>query len=258
MPKINVYLPDGLAEAVREAQLPVSAICQSALESAVRDVTSARGTDHPPIADQPSVGLFGRFTPRARQALVLAERAARELRSGFVSPEHLLLGMIDEGHNVGLAVLGALDIDPNDLRAELIGSMPPPVTDNVDNEHTKDVQRTISFGPLAKRSLELTAMEARSLGHNYVGCEHVLLGVLATEESLGSAVMRRIGLELRTTRRAVVAALAGVTQSRQSMSESKAPNETTTGNMPSDKLVGALNDILQRLDAIERRLPGSA
>jgi hypothetical protein len=72
MPKINVYLPDELAQAVREAQVPVSAICQSALERAVRDMESVRAADEPPSDDRPGVGLFGRFTPRARGALTLA------------------------------------------------------------------------------------------------------------------------------------------------------------------------------------------
>src|SRR4051812_25326943 len=63
MPKINVYLPDDLAAAVRDAQIPVSAVCQNALERAVRDVTSLRATDEPPLEDDPGRGMFGRFTP---------------------------------------------------------------------------------------------------------------------------------------------------------------------------------------------------
>ncbi len=74
MPKINVYLPEELAAAVKEAQLPISAICQAALEKAVRDVTSARGSEAPPADDRPWIGLFGRFTQRARQAVALAEK----------------------------------------------------------------------------------------------------------------------------------------------------------------------------------------
>ena len=65
MPKINVYLPDDLAAAVRDAHVPVSAVCQNALERAVRDVTSLRATDRPPPADHPGLGTFARFTPRA-------------------------------------------------------------------------------------------------------------------------------------------------------------------------------------------------
>src|ERR1700704_2701557 len=102
MPKVNVYLPDELAAAVRDAQLPVSGICQAALERAVRDVTSARGADETPPEDRPGLGLFSRFTPRARQAVTLAESAARQVPHNYVGTEHVLLGLIDEGANVGV------------------------------------------------------------------------------------------------------------------------------------------------------------
>src|SRR5262245_1865907 len=125
MPKINVYLPEELSVAVKEAQLPISAICQAALEKAVRDVTSARGSEGPPPDDRPWVGLFGRFTPRARQAVALAEQAARNVPHNYVGTEHVLLGVIDEGGNLALKVLQSLDIEIDDLRGELTASMGP-------------------------------------------------------------------------------------------------------------------------------------
>jgi ATP-dependent Clp protease ATP-binding subunit ClpC len=228
MPKINVYLPDELAASVRDAQLPVSAICQAALERAVRDVSSARATDNAPPEEAAGVGMLGRFTPRARQSLTLAESAARDASHNFVGTEHLLLGMIDEGGNLGVKVLAALDVEPVDLRAELVASMEPPAT---------SPEGHIPFTPLAKRTLEATAKEALALGHNYIGCEHILLGLLSTEAGLASKVMRRIGLELRTTRRAVIAALVNVAQR---------PRPTATSDP-------ALAEILQRLDTLERR-----
>jgi ATP-dependent Clp protease ATP-binding subunit ClpC len=99
----------------------------------------------------------------------------------------------------------------------------------------------IPFTPLAKRALELTITEAQCLGHNYVGCEHLLLGLLSTEDGLASQILQRMGLELRTTRRAVVTALGGSVHARQQP-------PTASG---SD---AALEEILRRLDAIERRL----
>ena len=77
MPKINVYLPEELAAAVRDAHVPVSAVCQHALERAVRDVTSLRATDQPPSDEDPGVGTFKRFTARARKSVSLAEERAR-------------------------------------------------------------------------------------------------------------------------------------------------------------------------------------
>src|SRR5204862_433010 len=96
MPKINVYLPDELAAAVKEAQVPESAICQSALERAVRDVQSVRAADQPPAEDRPGVGLFGRFTPRSRGAVSNAENAARDVPHNYVGTEHVLLGVLAE------------------------------------------------------------------------------------------------------------------------------------------------------------------
>src|SRR6476646_6325931 len=131
MPKVNVYLPNALANAVRDAQLPVSAICQTALERAVRDVTSMRATDQAPPSVQKGVGGFARFTPRARQAIDLSEKAAREVPTvphDHFDTGHLLLGMIDEGDNLALRVLASLDVEPVGLRAELVASMPGPTT----------------------------------------------------------------------------------------------------------------------------------
>src|SRR3954469_880978 len=125
MPKINVYLPDDLAAAVKEAELPVSAICQSALQKAVGDVTSARATDEAPDAESDrGFGLFTRFTPRARGAVNRAEAEAKRRGDPEVLPEHLLLGILDEGQSLALSVLVALDVEPDDLRSELVASMP--------------------------------------------------------------------------------------------------------------------------------------
>jgi len=232
MPKINVYLPGALADAVRDAQVPVSAICQAALERAVRDVTAARATDGPP-ADDSSTGLFARFTPRARQAVTLAQEAARAVPHNYMGTEHLLLGVLDEGGNVALRVLAALEIDLDDLRAELAGSMPGPTT---------RVEGHLPFTPRVKTALELAAKEAMSLGHNYVGCEHLLLGLLGVD-AIASKVLRRMGLELRTTRMAVTRTLV----------------ELFTGYQPAAPAPPTSTDdvlarILERLEAIERRL----
>jgi ATP-dependent Clp protease ATP-binding subunit ClpC len=229
MPKINVYLPDQLAEAVKEAQLPVSAICQSALERAVREVESARGTDKAPPADgPPAMGmLFGRFTPRARTALALAEKSAREFPHDYVGTEHVLLGMIQEGGNLGVKALTSLDIELADLTNELTASMGPP---------TAPSDGHLPFTALAKRVLEATAKESLSMMHNYIGCEHILLGLLTVEDGLASQVLRRMGVEPRTTKRTVTALLAGFVAAKAAAA-------------PTD-----LDEIVRRLEALERRV----
>ena len=221
MPKINVYLPDALADAVREAQLPVSSICQAALESALQQVQAARDGR-----------LYGRFTPRAQHVLELGQEIAKQIPNEHIDTIHLLVGIVDEGGNLALKVLESLDIEPADLRAELMGSMPPKTTATVDNP---------GYAAGAMRALELTAKEAMALGHNYIGCEHILLGVLATEDTMGAQVLHRMGVDTRNARRAVVSALSGFVHAM-----------TQPPSAPA--IEPGLEDVLRRLDAIEQRL----
>jgi ATP-dependent Clp protease ATP-binding subunit ClpA len=234
MPKVNVYLPDELAAAAKETQIPVSAVCQAALERAVRDVTAARNAEDAPPYELPGVGMYGRFTPRARKVLSLAQDAAHSAKHSHVGTEHVLIGILDEGGNLAAKVLADLDVEADDLRAELRESMGPATKGKAEGH--------LPFTPLSKRALELTANEALRLGHNYIGSEHLLLGLLATEEGLASKVLRRMGIELHTTRLAVVMALPTFVAQQAKQPGSASPPQTT------------LNQILSRLDAIERRL----
>lgn len=232
MPKVTVYLPDELASAVREAQVPISAVCQSAVERAVRDITAARGVEEAPLEDSPATGLFGRFTDRARRALSLAQEAARQVPHNYVGTEHVLFGVLEEGDNTAVRALLRLNVNLDELRTEMRASMP---------SETEPMAGHLPFTPRAKRVVELAAKEALALGHNYIGCEHLLLGLLATEDGLASKVLRRLGVELRTTRMAIVVVLT----------EIGVPHASPTGSSASES---ALERILERLDAIERRL----
>ena len=237
MPKINVYLPEALADAVRDAQVPVSAVCQAALERAVRDVTAARATDEPPDADQHGTGLFARFTPRARQAMTLAQEAARAVPHNYVGTEHLLLGLLDEGGNLALRVLAALEIDEDDLRAELAGSMPGPTT---------RMQGHIPFTPRAKR---------RPGAHGQGSpCRS------ATTTSAASTCCW--GCSRSRTRSRARSSVAWASSSgppawpspERSSSSFTGDAAGRPGSTPSTD--DALARILERLDAIERRLEG--
>ena len=234
MPKINVYLPDDLAAAVRDANVPVSAVCQAALDQAVRGVAALRATDAAP-GDEPVSGPFARFTPRARHSIVLAQKVAHDQPHNYIGTEHLLLGVLDEDANMALTVLASLDIEIDDLRAELKASMLPT---------TAPGPEKLPFTPLAKMSLELAAREALTLGHNYVGCEHLLLGQLATEDGLAGKVLHRMGVDLRSAKRAVVAALLGFVQARERLGTEAAPGTAT------------LDEIMRRLETLEQRLSG--
>ncbi|HKE72913.1 MAG TPA: Clp protease N-terminal domain-containing protein [Acidimicrobiales bacterium] len=239
MPKLSVYVPDELAAAVRDAQVPVSAVCQAALERAVREVAAARGADEtPPDDSAAAVGLFGRFTPRARQAVVLAQEEARAIPHGYIGTEHVLLGVLAEGDNVANRTLAAMEVDPADLRAEILASLLPPSPAPAGH---------IPFTPRAKGALERSTREALGLGHNYIGTEHLLLGLLAMEEGLASRVMRRMGLELRTTRMTVV-------QTLLQLSTPPPGIPVPASRTPTEPAPDALAEILARLEAIERRL----
>jgi ATP-dependent Clp protease ATP-binding subunit ClpC len=227
-------LPEDLAAAVRDARLPVSAVCQAALERAVRDATAWRGSEDL-VAREPVHGPFTRFTPRARTAIACAQDQARALRHGYVGTEHLLLGILDEGSNLGLKVLAVFDIEVDDVRAELVASLLPANT---------EVPEHPPFTALAKKSLKLATDEAAGLGHNYVGCEHLLLGLLAAEDGLAHVVLRRMGMEPRSARRAVTTAVSGFAHARE------------TGPTQAASTQATLKEIVQRLEAIERRLGG--
>lgn len=245
MPKVNVYLPDELAAAVRETQIPVSAVCQAALERAVRDVTAARNAEDAPPYEVPGVGMYGRFTSRARKVMSLAQEAARRAKHGQVGTEHVLIGILDEGGNLAVKVLADLGVEADDLRAELQASMAPAAKGRARTKTDRKPEGHLPFTPLSKRALELTAKEALRLGHNYVGSEHVLLGLLATEEGLASKVLRRMGIELHTTRQAVVLALYAFVAGQAKQASQTVPPEPNQST---------LDQILSRLGAIERRL----
>ncbi len=235
MPKINVYLPDDLAEAVKAASIPVSSVCQRALEEALRTAGSVRESlRRPPSAE--GSGVYSRLTDRARQVLLLAEAQARQRQHGHTGTEHLLLGMLDEGGNLGLRVLAHVGVDPADVRAEIEGVMATAL-DQVDPPPER-----APFTPRAKKIIELAMQEALKLGHNYIGCEHLLLALAVEDGGLAGHVLRSMGVEPTVTRRAVTTLLAAHPPAPPSLDQVA----TRYG----------LEQILHRLDRLEKRLAG--
>jgi ATP-dependent Clp protease ATP-binding subunit ClpC len=231
MPKINVYLPDELAEAVKAAELPVSAICQRALEQSVKRATAIRATVLGDLdADDPTAALT-HFTPRARTALKLAITAARGAGASTVGTEHLLHGVISEGSNLALRILRGEELDP----ALVLRTLDVP---------TSGSGQTSRFGTDAANALELTAVEAMALGHNYVGCEHLLLGIVMETEGAGGRVLRELGLDLKSARKAVTAALTGYAHLRAQEASA----------VPTAVLTAALKPIVERIERLEQRL----
>ncbi|WP_329083980.1 MULTISPECIES: Clp protease N-terminal domain-containing protein [unclassified Streptosporangium] len=253
MPKINVYLPDELAEAVKRAGVPVSAVCQRALEQAVRRVTAIRETAlGAPDLDDLTARLT-QFTPRARDVVKLSVEQARALGAAEVGTEHLLGGMLAEGGNLALQVLGALEIDPEEVRRRLdrLGlDAPAPATAGA-------AEAELTFGGPAAAALEMTVTEATSLGHNYVGCEHLLLGLIAEPDGAAGRILRELGAEHRLTRHAVSAALAGYVHLRAQTRTAAPPSPALPAGAASALSAAVreeLRPVLLRLERLEERL----
>lgn len=239
MPKINVYLPDDLAEAVKDAGVPVSAICQRALEQAVRRITAIRQTALSELSADDLDERLPAFTVRTRAVIKLAiDRAGA---SANVGTGHLLAGMVAEGGNLALHVLRALDIDPPQIQRDLERQTGA-------EEGGAEYDSSVHFSTAAAGALELAVTEATALGHNYVGCEHLLLGLVTEPDGTAGQVLRAHGAEPRLTRRAVTAALAGYVHLRAQ----------TSAADPAQALTAAVQQQLQpliaRIERLEERL----
>ncbi|GAA4494543.1 hypothetical protein GCM10023191_033930 [Actinoallomurus oryzae] len=199
MPKINVYLPDDLAEAVKDSGVPVSAICQRALDQAVRRVNSIRAAVLSDTGPEDLASRLPNFTERARTTLRLAVRQAREQGAPEVGTEHLLGGLLGEGGNLGLQVLRVLEIQPDQLTRELARVAPAATVEEAGRR----------FSAPAANALELTATEAIGMQHNYIGCEHLLVALALEPDGTAGKVLRSLGADARAVRRTVTAAVAG-------------------------------------------------
>ena len=140
--------------------------------------------------------MWQRFTERARKAVFYAQEEAQKFGEGSVSTEHLLLGLVREDGSVATRVLEGLGVNPNEIRAEVEKQLP-----RGDMRPNQDTTLT----PRAKRVIDLAYDEARNLNNNYIGTEHLLLGLIREGDGLSGRVMAKMGLELEHVRRAVIA-----------------------------------------------------
>ena len=158
--------------------------------------------------------VFERFTDRARRVVVLAQEEARLLSHNYIGTEHLLLGLIHEGEGVAAQVLEAMEIDLEAARARV---------EEIIGEGGHSPSGHIPFTPRAKKVLELALREALQLGHNYIGTEHILLGLVREGEGVGTQVLVEMGAELTRVRRQVM----GIIGSRGSESLEGEPSDFT-------------------------------
>ncbi|MBW3602877.1 MAG: NDP-hexose 4-ketoreductase, partial [Actinobacteria bacterium] len=144
--------------------------------------------------------MFERFTDRARRVVVLAQEEARMLNHNYIGTEHILLGLIHEGEGVAAKALESLGISLEGVREQ--------VEEIIGQGQTAPAGH-IPFTPRAKKVLELSLREALQLGHNYIGTEHILLGLIREGEGVAAQVLQKLGADLNRVRQQVIQLLSG-------------------------------------------------
>jgi ATP-dependent Clp protease ATP-binding subunit ClpC len=196
--------------------------------------------------------MFERFTDRARRVVVLAQEEARMLNHNYIGTEHILLGLIHEGEGVAAKALESLGISLEAVRSQV---------EEIIGQGQQAPSGHIPFTPRAKKVLELSLREALQLGHNYIGTEHILLGLIREGEGVAAQVLVKLGADLNRVRQQVIQLLSGY-QGKGDPATSGGPAEGT----PSTSLVldqfgrnltqaareGKLDPVIGREKEIER------
>jgi len=215
--------------------VPVSAICQRALEQAVRRITAIRQTVLGDLDPAELAGRLPQFTARAVTTLTLAIGRARTTGAPVVTTGHVLHGMLAEGGNLALQILTALEVDPGALDTPAATEPGPAETG-------------LRFSAPAAVAIELAVGEAIGLGHNYVGCEHMLIALAAEPEGATGELLRSRGADARSVRRAVAAALAGYAHLRASAGTPALPPAVVAA------FRAELTPLIQRIERLESRV----
>ena len=173
--------------------------------------------------------MFERFTDRARRVLVLAQEEARLLNHNFIGTEHILLGLIHEGEGVAAKALESLGISLEAVREKVEETIGPAGTSTTGSP---------PFTPRAKKVLELSLREALQLGHNYIGTEHMLLGLVREGEGVAAQVLVSLGADLSRVRQQVIQLLSGY--------QAAGPEKATAGATPGSQDVPAGSPVLDQ------------
>src|SRR2546423_3226978 len=168
--------------------------------------------------------MFERFTDRARRVLVLAQEEARLLNHNFIGTEHILLGLIHEGEGVAAKALESLGISLEAVREKVEETIGPAGSSTTGSP---------PFTPRAKKVLELSLREALQLGHNYIGTEHMLLGLVREGEGVAAQVLVNLGADLSRVRQQVIQLLSGYSGSKEGATAGAGGPSGTTGETPS-------------------------
>ena len=191
--------------------------------------------------------MFERFTARARRAVVNAQQEARELNHNYIGTEHLLLGLMREPESVAARALQELKISQDTVREQVMqsvgrGQQPP-------SGH-------VPFTPRAKKVLELSLREALQLSHNYIGTEHILLGLIREGEGVAAQVLVKLGGNLAVVREKVIEIIPAAAENVEFTERLRPAGATSLEGIlgPLAAISDRLDAIAERLDAIERHL----
>jgi ATP-dependent Clp protease ATP-binding subunit ClpC len=188
--------------------------------------------------------MFERFTERARRVIILAQEEAKRLNHSAVGTEHILLGIIREGEGVASKVLESLNISPERVRAEVESAI---------GRGERTPYEEVAFTPRAKKVLELALDEARRLGHNYIGTEHLLLGLIREGEGVAARVLEAMGADLERVRAQVVYLLGEEGTTTYTKQASKTPTLDEFGrDLTKLAREGKLDPVIGREREIER------
>ncbi|CAB4991479.1 unannotated protein [freshwater metagenome] len=195
--------------------------------------------------------MFERFTDRARRVVVLAQEEARMLNHNYIGTEHILLGLIHEGEGVAAKGLEALGISLEGVRAQV---------EEIIGQGQQAPSGHIPFTPRAKKVLELSLREALQLGHNYIGTEHILLGLIREGEGVAAQVLVKLGADLNRVRQQVIQLLSGYQGKEAATSSGPAEGTPSTSlvldqfgrNLTQAAREGKLDPVIGRENEIER------
>src|SRR4026209_2061378 len=196
--------------------------------------------------------MFERFTDRARRVVVLAQEEARMLNHNYIGTEHILLGLIHEGEGVAAKALESLGISLDAVREQV---------QDIIGQGQQQPTGHIPFTPRAKKVLELSLREALQLGHNYIGTEHILLGLIREGEGVAAQVLVKLGADLNRVRQQVIQLLSGYqgkeTAASGAPTESGAPSSSLVldqfgQNLTQAAREGKLDPVIGRDKEIER------
>jgi len=195
--------------------------------------------------------MFERFTDRARRVVVLAQEEARMLNHNYIGTEHILLGLIHEGEGVAAKALESLGISLEGVRAQV---------EEIIGQGQQAPSGHIPFTPRAKKVLELSLREALQLGHNYIGTEHILLGLIREGEGVAAQVLVKLGADLNRVRQQVIQLLSGY-QGKEAVTQGGPAEGTPSTSLVLDQFgrnltqaarEGKLDPVIGRENEIER------